>query len=246
MRVDGKVALVTGGGQGIGRTIALKLAEAGADVAIVDVNLEVAEEAAEEVRKLGRKALALKANVTSPEEAEASVKATVDALGTVDILVNNAGITRDGLIMRMKEEDWDLVLDVNLKGSFNYIKAVSRIMSKKRSGSIINIASIVGLMGNAGQANYSASKAGLIGLTKTVAREFAARGVRSNAIAPGFIETAMTEALSEEVRKGLATQIPMGSLGTVDHVADGVLFLASDASSYITGHVLSINGGMYM
>ncbi len=246
MRVDGKVALITGGARGIGRTIALKLAEAGADVAVLDVNLEASEETAAEIRALGRKAMALKADVTSLAEADEAVKKVVAELGGLHILVNNAGITRDGLILRMKEEDWDLVLNVNLKGAFNYIKSSVRVMGKQRNGAIINIASIVGEMGNAGQANYSASKAGLIGLTKTVAREFASRNIRSNAIAPGFIQTAMTDALPDDAREKLAAQIPLGSLGTVDDVANGVLFLASDASAYITGHVLSINGGMKM
>lgn len=246
MRVDDKVCLVTGGARGIGKEIALKLAGAGADIAIVDVDLEAAEAAAKEVEALGRKAIAMKADVTSPEDAVAAVQRTVKELGALHILINNAGITRDGLIMRMKEEDWDLVLDVNLKGAFNFIKAAVRVMAKQRYGRIVNIASIVGLMGNAGQANYSASKAGLIGLTKTVAREFAKRNITSNAIAPGFIETAMTEALSEGVREELSAQIPMGRLGSVDDVAEGVLFLSSEGSAYITGHVLSINGGMYM
>jgi 3-oxoacyl-[acyl-carrier protein] reductase len=246
MSLEGRVALVTGGAQGIGKTIALKLASDGADVALVDVDLESAEATAREVEALGRKAAAFKGDVTNIEEAKEIVKKVVEELGSLDILVNNAGITRDGLMLRMKEADWDLVMSVNLKGAFNYTQAAVKVMSKARYGRIINIASIVGLTGNVGQANYSASKAGLIGLTKTVAQEFAARNITSNAIAPGFIETAMTEALSEEVRTELASRIPMKRLGSVDDVASGVLFLSSEEASYITGHVLSINGGMYM
>ncbi|MEE9542433.1 MAG: 3-oxoacyl-[acyl-carrier-protein] reductase [Thermodesulfobacteriota bacterium] len=246
MSLEGRVALITGGAQGIGKTIALRLAADGADIALVDVDLESAEASAGEIEALGRKAVAFKGDVTDSEEAAEIVKKTVEALGSLDILVNNAGITRDGLILRMKEADWDLVLDVNLKGAFNYTQAAVKVMSKARYGRIINIASIVGLTGNAGQANYSASKAGLIGLTKTVAQEFAARNITANAIAPGFIETAMTQALSDDIRAELASRIPMKKLGTVEDVANGVLFLATEESSYITGHVLSINGGMYM
>lgn len=246
MRLEGRVALITGGAQGIGKTIALKLAAHGADVALVDVDLESAEATAKLIVSLGRKAAAFKGDVTNTLEAKEIVKKTVEALGSLDILVNNAGITRDGLMLRMKEADWDLVINVNLKGAFNYTQAAVRVMSKARYGRIINIASIVGLTGNAGQANYSASKAGLIGLTKTVAQEFATRNITSNAIAPGFIETAMTRALSEEVRAELASRIPMKRLGSVDDVASGVLFFSSEEASYITGQVLSINGGMYM
>ncbi|HHL40076.1 MAG TPA: 3-oxoacyl-[acyl-carrier-protein] reductase [Deltaproteobacteria bacterium] len=244
--MDGRCALVTGAGQGIGKTVALRLASAGAHVAVADVNADKAAETAAAVEAMGRKSAALKADVSMAQEAEAMVDAAAGALGSIDILVNNAGITRDGLLLRMKEEDWDLVMAVNLKGAFNCTKAAVRHMSRKRYGRIVNIASIVGLMGNVGQANYSASKAGLIGLTKTVAREFARRGITCNAVAPGFIETAMTDKLPENVRDELSARIPMGRLGSPEDVADGVLFLASDASSYITGHVLSINGGMYM
>ncbi|MEE8574256.1 MAG: 3-oxoacyl-[acyl-carrier-protein] reductase [Thermodesulfobacteriota bacterium] len=246
MRVDDKVALVTGGGQGIGKTIALKLAAAGADIAIVDVNEDQAKECAAEVEAMGKKAIAIKANVTDLAEATAAVQKTNEELGGVHILVNNAGITRDGLLLRMKEEDWDLVLNVNLKGAFNFCKAAVRVMSKQRHGRIVNIASVVGQIGNAGQANYAASKAGLIGLTKTIAREFAGRDITCNAVAPGFIETAMTDALSDDMKEKLSAQIPMGRLGSVDDVANGVLFLSCPASNYITGHVLNINGGMNM
>jgi 3-oxoacyl-[acyl-carrier protein] reductase len=246
MSLSGKTALVTGAAQGIGREIAMGLAADGADVAICDVNLEAAQKTASDIATKGRKTLALKANVAASAEVTAMIDQVVEKLGRIDILVNNAGITRDGLILRMKEEDWDLVLDINLKGAFNCSKAALKYLSKQRGGTIINIASIVGAMGNAGQANYVASKAGLIGLTKTIAREYANRGVTSNAVAPGFIDTAMTQALSETVRADLAKQIPLGRLGTPEDVAHAVRFLASPAATYITGHVLHVNGGMYM
>lgn len=246
MILKDKIALVTGAAQGIGKAIALRLANNGADLAIIDMNLEKTEETVKEIEKLGRKAIALKANVANLKEAEAMMDETVARLGAIHILVNNAGITRDALILRMKEEDWDAVIDVNLKGTFNCTKSAVKYMSKQRYGRIINIASIVGEMGNAGQANYSASKAGVIALAKTIAREFAARNITCNAIAPGFIETSMTQALPEKVREELAKQIPMGRLGAPEDVAEGVLFLVSDAANYITGQVLNINGGMYM
>ena len=246
MILKDKVALVTGAAQGIGKAIALRLAYSGADLAVVDMNLEKAEETAKEIEKLGRRAIALKANVASLKEAETIMDETVARLGAIHILVNNAGITRDALILRMKEEEWDTVIDVNLKGTFNCTKSAVRYMSKQRYGRIVNIASIVGEMGNAGQANYSASKAGVIALAKTIAREFAIRNITCNAVAPGFIETAMTQALPEKVREELSKQIPMGRLGAPEDVAEGVLFLVSDAANYITGQVLNINGGMYM
>jgi len=246
MILKDKVALITGAAQGIGKAIALKLADSGADAVIVDMNLEKAQETAKEIEGRGRRAIALKANVANLQETEAMIDETVAKLGAIHILVNNAGITRDALILRMKEEDWDAVIAVNLKGVFNCTKAAVKHMAKQRYGRIINIASIVGEMGNAGQANYSASKAGVIALAKTVAREFASRNITCNAIAPGFIETAMTQALSEKVREELAKQIPMARLGTPEDVAEGVLFLVSDSSNYITGQVLNINGGMYM
>ncbi len=246
MSLAGKTALVTGAAQGIGREIAMGLAADGADVAICDVNLEAAQRTASDIGAKGKKTLALKANVAASAEVTAMIDQVVEKLGRIDILVNNAGITRDGFILRMKEEDWDLVLDINLKGAFNCSKAALKYLSKQRGGTIINIASIVGAMGNAGQANYVASKAGLIGLTKTIAREYANRGVTSNAVAPGFIDTAMTQALSETVRADLAKQIPLGRLGTPGDVANAVRFLASPAATYITGHVLHVNGGMYM
>jgi len=246
MSLSGKIALVTGAAQGIGRDIALALATDGADVAICDVNLDAAHKTAGDIEAKGRKSLALKANVAASADVTAMIDQVVEKFGRIDILVNNAGITRDGLILRMKDEDWDLVLSINLKGSFLCTKAALKYMSKQRGGTIINIASIVGAMGNAGQANYVASKAGLIGLTKTIAREYANRGITANAVAPGFIDTAMTQALSENVRQELAKQIPMGKLGTPEDVANAVRFLASPWASYITGQVIHVNGGMYM
>jgi 3-oxoacyl-[acyl-carrier protein] reductase len=246
MTLSGKTALVTGAAQGIGREIALALATDGADVAICDVNLEAAQKTAGDIAAKGRKSLALKANVAASAEVNAMIDQVMEKFGRIDILVNNAGITRDGLILRMKDEDWDLVLSINLKGSFLCARAALKHMSKQRGGTVINIASIVGAMGNAGQANYVASKAGLIGLTKTIAREYANRGITANAVAPGFIDTAMTQALSEDVRQELAKQIPMGKLGTPEDVANAVRFLASPWASYITGQVVHVNGGMYM
>ncbi|HXI09250.1 MAG TPA: 3-oxoacyl-[acyl-carrier-protein] reductase [Thermodesulfobacteriota bacterium] len=246
MQLSSRVAIVTGGGQGIGKAIALKLASYGADVAVVDVNLERAEEVAKEVRNMGRRAMAMKADVVSVKETEEMAEKVYKELEAIHILVNNAGITKDGLILRMKEEDWDAVLNVNLKGAFNCTKAVLKYMTKMKWGRIVNIASVVGVMGNSGQANYAASKAGLIGLTKTIAREFASRNITCNAVAPGFIETAMTDSLSEKVREELLKQIPLGRLGGANDVAMGVVFLSSNASNYITGHVLNINGGMVM
>ncbi|HEY6009830.1 MAG TPA: 3-oxoacyl-[acyl-carrier-protein] reductase [Nitrospirota bacterium] len=246
MSLSGKTALVTGAAQGIGRDIALALAADGADVAICDVNLEAAQKTSGDIEAKGRKSLALKANVAASADVTAMVDQVVEKFGRIDILVNNAGITRDGLILRMKDEDWDLVLSINLKGSFLCTKAALKYMTKQRGGTIINIASIVGAMGNAGQANYVASKAGLIGLTKTIAREYANRGITANAVAPGFIDTAMTQALSENVRTELAKQIPMGKLGTPEDVANAVRFLASPWAAYITGQVIHVNGGMYM
>jgi len=246
MSLSGKIALVTGAAQGIGREIALALATDGADVAICDVNIEAAQKTVADIEGKGRKSLALKANVASSVDVQAMIEQVVEKFGRIDILVNNAGITRDGLILRMKDEDWDMVLNINLKGAFLCAKAALKYMTKQRSGTIINIASIVGAMGNAGQANYVASKAGLIGLTKTIAREYSNRGITANAVAPGFIETAMTQALPENVRQELAKQIPMGKLGTPEDVANAVRFLTSPWASYITGQVIHVNGGMYM
>lgn len=246
MKLTGKVALVTGAAQGIGKAVALLLARNGADIVISDINLEKAEETAKEVQALGQKALATKVDVATLGDVEKMVEAILAQFGKVDILVNNAGIARDKLILRMTEEDWDAVLNINLKGTFNCTKAVVRHMSKQRSGKIVNIASVVGEMGNAGQGNYAASKAGVIGFTKTIAREFAQRGINVNAIAPGYIETPMTDALPDKAKEELKRLIPMDRLGKPEDVAEAVLFLVSEASSYITGHVLNVNGGIYM
>lgn len=242
----GKVAVITGASRGIGRSIALALAGQGAIIVAVDMDQAATEAVVAELQASGAKALAVVGNVTVPADTERMIDTAMEAFGRVDILVNNAGITRDGLLMRMKDEDWDAVLNVNLKGAFLCTRAAFKVMSKQRYGRIINIASIVGQMGNAGQANYCASKAGLIGLTKSNARELAKRNITVNAVAPGFIATAMTDALSEKVREELTSQIPLERLGSADDIANAVLFLASEASGYITGHVLAVNGGMYM
>lgn len=246
MVLRGKIALVTGAGRGIGRAVALALARKGADVAVVDLNPDDVRETAAEVAKLGVRGLALQGSVAEPADVEGFVQRTVEEFGRIDILVNNAGITRDTLLMRMKDEDWDAVIKVNLKGVFLCTRAVSRLMVKQRYGRIINISSVVGLMGNAGQANYSASKAGVIGLTKSAAREMASRNITVNAIAPGFIVTSMTDALPGNVRKKLIEQIPAGRLGMPEDVANAVVFLASDDASYITGQTIAVDGGMVM
>ncbi len=241
-----KVAVITGASRGIGRSIALALAAKGATIVAVDMDQASTDAVVAELQAAGAKALAVVGNVTVTADVEHMIEAATEAYGRVDILVNNAGITKDGLLMRMKDEEWDAVLNVNLKGAFLCTRAAFKVMSKQRYGRIINIASIVGQMGNAGQANYCASKAGLIGLTKSNAREMAKRSITVNAVAPGFIATAMTDALSEKVRVDLTSQIPMERLGSADDIANAVVFLASEASGYITGHVLSVNGGMYM
>ena len=241
-----KVAVITGASRGIGRSIALALATQGATIVAVDVDQVATDAIVEELQAAGGRALAVVGNVTVPGDAERMMDAAIEAYGRVDILVNNAGITRDGLLMRMKDEEWDAVMNVNLKGAFLCTRAAFKVMSKQRYGRIINIASVVGQMGNAGQANYCASKAGLIGLTKSNAREMAKRNITVNAVAPGFIATAMTDALSDKVRAELTAQIPLERLGSADDIANAVVFLASEASGYITGHVLSVNGGMYM
>ena len=246
MDLTGKVAVVTGASRGIGRAIALRLAEAGADVVVTATSQEGADATAAELASRGGKSLAVKTDVSIAAEVEALFQAAVATFGKVDILVNNAGITKDGLLVRMKEDDWDGVLDVNLKGMFLCTREAAKLMTKARYGRIINISSIVGEMGNAGQANYSASKAGMIGFTKSVARELAKRNITVNAVTPGFIETDMTNALSEKVREGLLQQIPLERLGTADDIANAVCFLASGLSDYITGQVLSVNGGMHM
>ena len=246
MDLNGKVALVTGGAQGIGQVIGEELARLGVHVILGDVNGEGAEKTADAINETGGSAEGAKLDVTSPEEVKEVFKNIIKKSGQLDILVNNAGITRDGLLMRMKEHDWDLVLSVNLKGSFLCTQLAVKQMMKQKNGSIVNIASIVGLMGNFGQANYSASKAGLIGLTKTAAREVGSRGIRVNAIAPGFIDTDMTRCLDEKAREKLIEQIPMAQLGQPEDIADCVAFLVSEKAKYITGQVIGVNGGMLM
>ncbi|NLF18193.1 MAG: 3-oxoacyl-[acyl-carrier-protein] reductase [Lentisphaerae bacterium] len=246
MGFAGKTALITGGARGIGRAIAEELASAGATLAIVDVLQDVAEATAAAFRERGVEAAAFVANVASPADVDRLFGEVMARFGKIDILINNAGITRDNLIMRMKEEEWDAVIAVNLKGTFNCIKAASRPMLKARSGCIVNIASVVGVMGNAGQANYSASKAGVIGLTKTAAKELASRGITVNAVAPGYIETDMTGKLSEEARKAFLTVVPLARPGTPQDVARAVRFLCSEDAAYITGQVLHVDGGMLM
>ncbi len=241
-----KIAVITGASRGIGKSIALSLAAAGATIVAVDIDQAATDAVVAELKASGVKALAVVGNVTVAEDANRMIDEAVAAFGRVDILINNAGITRDGLLLRMKDEDWDAVLSVNLKGAFLCTRAASKVMAKQRYGRIVNIASVVGQMGNAGQANYCASKAGLIGLTKSNARELAKRNVTVNAVAPGFIATAMTDALSEKVRAELTAQIPLERLGTSEDIANAVTFLTAEASGYITGHVLSVNGGMYM
>ena len=243
MRFENKVVMVTGGAAGIGRVTAESFASEGARVAICDVNVEAGQEAA---KALGPDASFEQVDVASSEAVSNWVDAVVEKYGQIDVLVNNAGITRDGLIMRMKEEDWDAVISINLKSAFNCIKSVSKIMVKQRSGRIINLASVVGVMGNPGQANYVASKAGMIGLTKTVAREFGARGITVNAVAPGFIETDMTAVLSDKAKEAMLSIVPLQRAGTPRDVADAITFLASDQAGYITGQVIHVTGGMYM
>jgi 3-oxoacyl-[acyl-carrier protein] reductase len=246
MRLKDKVALITGGARGIGQAIAMTFAREGADVVVADINLGTARKTSSEIENLGRKALALEMDVTIYEKVEEGVNKILDKMGKVDILVNNAGITKDNLLLRMSQADWDAVINVNLKGAFNCIKAVSRPMIKQRSGRIISIASIIGLMGNPGQANYAASKAGIIALTKTVAKELASRNINANAVAPGFIQTEMTASLPEDIRKKMLEVIPLAKLGMPQDVANLCLFLASNESSYITGQTITIDGGMVM
>lgn len=241
-----KVAIVTGASRGIGRAIALALAAQGAKVVASARNGEALDNLVAEIKGQGGEATAVVGDVAVSTDAARLIEQAVDAYGQVDILVNNAGITRDGLLLRMKDEDWDAVLDTNLKGAFLCIRAAAKVMSKQRSGRIINISSVVGEMGNAGQANYCASKAGLLGLTKSVARELARRNVTVNAITPGFIVTDMTDGMTDKAREAMTEQIPLGRLGDADDVANAVIFLASDQSSYVTGQVLGVNGGMYM
>ncbi|MBI5633734.1 MAG: 3-oxoacyl-[acyl-carrier-protein] reductase [Nitrospirae bacterium] len=246
MELKGQVVMITGGARGIGKAIAEAFAAKGADLVIADISLETADETAKELSQKGVRAKAAKLDVSKAAEVAGVFDETVKDFGRVDILVNNAGITRDGLLLRMKEEDWDLVLGINLKGVFLCTKEAVKVMVKQRYGRIINIASVVAFMGNPGQANYSASKAGIIGLTKTTAREYANRGITANAVAPGFISTAMTDALSENIRQEMLKSIPIGKFGSVDDVASAVAFFAAPENGYITGQVIHVNGGMYM
>ncbi len=245
--LDSKVAIVTGGSRGIGREIVLTLAASGANVVINYVeNKELAEKVAEEVKGMGRDVLVVKADVSSGEDVDNLVSATMEKFGRIDILINNAGITRDNLLIRMKEEDWDKVIDTNLKSVFLTSKAISKIMIKQRAGKIVNISSVVASLGNAGQANYVAAKAGVIGLTKTLARELASRNINVNAVAPGFIQTDMTAKLSDEMKEKLLEQIPLARLGTPKDIANMVKFLVSDEASYMTGQLIHVDGGMVM
>ncbi len=246
MSLEGKVAIVTGAAQGIGRAIAETLARDGADIVVADLDPGRSQETVAAITKLGRRAVNVKVNVAEWNDVKNMTEQVLKDWGKIDILVNNAGVTRDGLLVRMKEEDWNLVLQVNLHGTFHGTKAVLQPMTKQRSGRIVNIASIVGAMGNAGQANYAASKAAVIGFTKSVAREYASRMVTVNAVAPGFVDTAMTQGLQQEVRDALLKQIPLGRLGQPGDVAEAVRFLASEEAGYITGQVLHVNGGMLM
>ena len=244
--LSGKVAIVTGASRGIGRAIALALVAQGAKVVASARNAEALDNLVAEIERQGGEATAVAGDVALESDAARLIEQAVAAYGQIDILVNNAGITRDGLLLRMKNEDWDAVIDTNLKGAFLCIRAAAKVMSKQRSGRIINISSVVGEMGNAGQANYCASKAGLLGLTKSVARELARRDITVNAITPGFIVTDMTDGMTDKARESMTEQIPLGRLGEADDVANAVIFLASDQSSYVTGQVLGVNGGMYM
>ena len=244
MNLEGQTALITGAGRGIGKTIALKLAECGADIVLADMNPQVSEVLLE-VESLGRKCLTFETDVTDFDAIDAMVKKIIEELGSIHILVNNAGITQDNLFMRMKPEQWSKVIDVNLNGVFNVTKAVIRPMVKQRMGKIINISSVVGFTGNPGQVNYSSTKSALVGFTKSLAREVGARGVTVNAVAPGFIDTAMTQALNESQQELILKQIPLGRMGGPADIANAVSFLVSEDASYITGTILHVNGGMY-
>ncbi len=246
MLLENKVALVTGAAQGIGKAIALTLAKEGANLSICDVNLEKAQETAKELQALGVKAAAFKTNVTVAAECDALIESTVKEFGKLDILVNNAGVTRDGLLIRMSEADWDLVIAINLKGTFNCTKSAVKTMMKQRYGRIVNVSSVIGLMGNAGQANYSASKAGVIGIAKSVAKEYANRNITVNAVAPGYIQTAMTDKLTEDQKLAMLKFVPLGRMGQPQDVANAILFLVSPLADYITGQVITVDGGMVM
>lgn len=246
MRLENKVALITGGARGIGREIALLFAKEGADIVVWDINMQEAQKTVLDIETLGRRSSAGEVDVRDYKKVEEALNKILDKFTKVDILVNNAGITKDNLLLRMSEAEWDAVLDVNLKGTFNCIKAVSKVMLKQRSGKIINIASIIGIVGNAGQANYSASKAGIIALTKTAAKELAGRNINVNAVAPGFIQTEMTARLPEDLKQNMLKQIPLSKFGSPVDVAQVCLFLASPEASYITGQTIVVDGGMVM
>jgi 3-oxoacyl-[acyl-carrier protein] reductase len=244
--LEGKVAVVTGAARGIGRAIAEELAKSGADLALCDLKAEWLEETAEAVKAIGRKVECFSVDVSDSSAVNGAVASIIEKCGKIDVVVNNAGITKDTFLVRMSDEDWDSVLSVNLRGTFLFTRAVSKPMMKARTGAIVNIASIIGLIGNAGQCNYAASKAGVIALTKSTAKELAGRGIRINAVAPGFIETKMTEVLPDDVRQKMMENIPMKRFGSPEDVAKVVVFLASEAASYMTGQVLTISGGMVM
>ncbi|MEK7271437.1 MAG: 3-oxoacyl-[acyl-carrier-protein] reductase [Nitrospirota bacterium] len=246
MKLKDKNIFITGSGQGIGKQIAIAMAKEGANVAVSDINIENAGAAAQEIRSLGRKSIAIKLDVSKQNEVIAAFETFKNEFGVLDILVNNAGITKDTLVLRMKDDDWDAVINVNLKGTFLCSREAIKLMVKQQHGNIISISSVVAFTGNPGQANYSASKAGIVGLTKTIAKEYASRGIKANAVAPGFIQTAMTEAIPEKIREEMKKNIPLGYFGAPEDVANAVIFLASSDADYITGQVLHINGGMYM
>ncbi|MBF8982175.1 3-oxoacyl-[acyl-carrier-protein] reductase [Lutibacter sp. B2] len=247
MNLDGKTAIVTGGSRGIGKAIAMKLAQLGANIVVnYTSSAQQAEDVVELIKNMGREAIAIKANVANFDEVQNFISQAEEKFGEIDILINNAGITKDKLLIKMNEDDWDKVIEVNLKGTYNCTKAVSRKMMKQRSGKIVNVASVVGVNGNAGQSNYAASKAGIIGFTKSIAKELGVRGINVNAVAPGFIQTNMTDVLSDEVKNHIMSQIPMKKLGTPEDVANTIAFLCSDEAKYITGQVINIDGGMVM
>lgn len=244
--LQNQIAVVTGAGRGIGRAIALKFASEGADVVCISRTAENSQKVADEIKALGRKSWAYAVDVADPKAVSETAEKIITEVGRVDILVNNAGVTRDGLLMRMSDEDWDLVLNTNLRGAFAFTKALYRVFAKQRSGRIINVASVIGKMGNAGQANYAASKAGLIGFTKSIARELAGRGVTANAIAPGFIETDMTSVLNDDLKKQILSKIPLNTFGQAEDIANAAVYLAGQSGRYVTGQVLTVDGGMVM